>query len=377
MPGGEGWEFADGEDALWVLPGDPLSDVAPDDDAAAVYADLDARRTRVLRALRHHLAKSKVTVDRSGSGTWGLAREILSSSVEVGRPVTDALRRGDDDLTVLRALIAGGIARKASELRLRRCLADESEPADRPYVEPKWPDLPHAPADVLAMSGLCAALEAVPDDPADADEVKAAVTRAARRTVEGPIARALQRMASRLADVEASLELLDGSLSLEFADGHDSFRVRPKSRRLARRVRRDGPEAAGDAIADRFRRLDLRRRRAVAAMFAAMAEAGYVRGHGGFGGATPFGRRHVEFRVDLGRRLTAAVEVRGEERAIRGALPPALADRAVALLGVARDVVDLPDRYLPENPPTGARLSAEPLDGRRGRRRRCGCGPRH
>ena len=54
MTGGEGWEFSDGEGALWTLPGDPLTDVADPADAQSVYADFDARRTRLLRALRHH-----------------------------------------------------------------------------------------------------------------------------------------------------------------------------------------------------------------------------------------------------------------------------------------------------------------------------------
>ena len=355
---GAGREFSDGEDALWALPADPLTDVADPADVDTVYAHLDARRTRILRALRHHYAKSTVGVARDGSGTWAIVRGLVSSAVDVGRPVTEALLRGDDDLAALRSLLAGGIARKASERRLLRCLADEREPADLPYEEGeiKFPD---SPADVLAMSGLCAALDAVPDDPADADELTDAMLAGARRAVEGPIARALQHMAGRLADVSASLELTDGSLALEFADGHDALRVRPRSRRLAKLVRRLGPEGAGDELADRYRRLDLRRRRTVAALLGALREGGYVQQH--TVGGCWIGRRHRAFKLDLGRRLTAGVEVRGEARTLRDALPEALAERAVALLGVADDLTDLPHRPLPIAPPTDARLSDAPL----------------
>ena len=144
VPAGVGVEFDDGNDAWWVLPGEPSSsvDVSPDagTDAEvrrllALFETVNARRRQVVHVLRHYIASQRYFLDRSRTGHWGVMTEWgMSSHVNVGAWLTKRAAEEAEIAVPVRALLEHGIVRRPSPKRVARHLAAVGDPPDeRPF----------------------------------------------------------------------------------------------------------------------------------------------------------------------------------------------------------------------------------------------------
>ncbi len=353
---GIGVEFRDGNDVWWLLPEDPLSSMPVPScgvaDPRAIldeYSRLDSLRSRAIHAIRHQLTDQGVRTTRDRSGRWPIQQGIVSSQLSVGASLTARFAGSDDLVAAVRDVFAHSIVRKPSPRRIQRYLAREGDPRD----ELPWLDDPptltsdHNPMAILAMMGLCKAIRlcgetADESHPARPEELAEAVQ------PRGRIGRALARFAAALPDAQAALELGDGAMAIDFDDGLDSYRIHPRSRDLVARIRRDGPERAGDELIAEFRRLNADRARVITALRTALPRLGFnvqderARLH--------FGRSVRESTLDLGKPLTEALRQGTAREAVRTLLfaNPDLAEEVADAVPPER-----PDR-LPE--PTTAVL---------------------
>ena len=105
----------------------------------------------------------------------------------------------------------------------------------------------------------------------------------------------------RLPDVKASYDFIDGTMDVDFDDGRDEYRIKPRSQKIRDLVRELGPDAAGEALADEFERLNTNRRRVLYAIMSTL----HVNDYGvDFWLTEHYGRQHQEFTLDLGQPLT-------------------------------------------------------------------------
>jgi len=337
-PDGIGVEFRDGNDAWWLLPGDPLSSATIPDgdfDPSALLEEferLDDLRFQAVHAVRHHLAAMGCQSCRSRDGRWSVQKGIVSSGIQVGASLTTRLAKSDDVIEAVREVFRDSIVRAPSRRRVERHLATTGDPVDEPtWSEEESIELAVSPLNVLNMMGICRALEAGAEiaetgRPPTVEEM----VEAARP--KGRIGRALTRFASSLPDARASFELLANALEVEFADGLDSYKIDPRSRDLAARVRRDGSDAAGDALAGEFRRIEADRARIITALRETLPKLDFrVQDERS---TLHFGRRYREAEIDLGAGLTAALRRGSASEAVRELLAdhPDLADAVAGAL---------------------------------------------
>jgi hypothetical protein len=358
---GIGIEFRDGHDVWWLLPGDPLSSVpvppSADADPRAIleeYGRLDALRSRAIHAIRHHLADRGIRTVRLRSGHWPIQKGAVSSGLSVGASLTARFAGSDDVVAAVRGVFAYSMVRSPSPRRIQRCLAREGDPPD----ELPWSDEPPAiemaqnPTAVLAVMGLCRAIRLC-GETADESRLPRPEEMAEVVQPKGRIGRALARCAAALPDTRASLELVGGAMAIEFDDGLDCYRIHPRSRDLVARIRRDGPERAGDDLISEFRRLNADRARVIAAFRVALPRLGFhvqdeqARLH--------YGRGVREASLDLGEPLTGALRQGTAREAVRTFLAtnPGLAEEVAEALAP-----ESPEK-LPE-PRTAVLLPPEP-----------------
>lgn len=370
VPGGWGIRFSDGYDVYWVLPDERwhfLHEAVSAGDASHLSV-LNERRERVIDAIRRYLAKQKVAVERLPNGTWPCTREGGISEFTVGAHLTRWLVAESDLVAVMRRAFEGTYLRGPSERRAQRHLGEFG----KPFEERPWPDvddeeaigaMSESPLAALGWMGLCKALKH--ESSFESPEAFAAAVEP-----KGRIGHALLKVAQRLPNSKASVELTDGSMCIEFSDEYDSFKIAPKSRELRDLLRAMTPEDAGDHLADEYERLNSSRSRVLDAVFGCLREQGYHLDSNtvlvGLEAKQMVGREFREFAVELGESVTNAIEESGEERAVRQALAAEekLADAAVEFLGRTEAGLRIDERPLrPANPPKRELpvLSAEQL----------------
>ena len=96
---GLGVEFADGNDAFWLLTDPVVTTMPTDADPAAVVAEydrLDRLRDGAVRIIRHHLAFEKARVERPRDGQWGYDTGRVSGGLDVGPRLTRICRGAGD-----------------------------------------------------------------------------------------------------------------------------------------------------------------------------------------------------------------------------------------------------------------------------------------
>ena len=351
---GLGVEFADGNDAFWLLDDPAVATMSPHDDPDAVVAEydrLDGLRGRAIHALRHHLADKQVAVARRRTGRWELRRggdDPIQATVDVGPALTAGGEAPKGEVAGALGLVVRfgfGLGKPPSPRRLRRYLDTVGPPPHEAIFDPDDDD------------------EEEEDDDDDRDPPVGEVVRMMRfcrnGKAKGPVGEMLLALGDRLPGVAAHVELTDRSLRLEFADGYDDLPVRPRDHRLRARVFADGPEATADAVAAEFRRIDDARRRLLAALFAVARGRGMAACVVGGMGKSPraptwyLGTNSREIGYNPQRDLTAIARRYPVDEAVRRWLrdaPPefgqAVAD-AVAKVGDDEQPVDPPERDLP------------------------------
>ena len=361
---GVGLEFTDGCDAFWVLPGEVTSSIpvpAGEPDVAALireYERIDRLRTSVLHVIRHHLAESKVFVDRRRSGEWGVMTESgVSSSISVGPSLT-ARAAGEREINRIVAAWYEDIflgeppGRRQVDLYLAM---DGTPSGERP-----WPDEPptipvlNTLRSILLTCGLCRAVE---------DEANLASPEKLAEAVvpTGRLGRALLHLADRLPQVSAGCELTDGSLALDFDDEEDCLRIPRRSRDLARRVRLMGFRAAGDHLAAEYMSLNTARKSVLNAIKYAASRRGW-----GVQRIRPFllapglpttwhlGRTRREVELPVGHVLTDLLRTVSPAAAIRQLLAShhAFAEECLAAMTQEGPPPTLPERDLAPALPT-------------------------
>ncbi len=341
-PLGIGIEFTDGDDAFWILPGEPMSTVAVDRDAVDVehllntYVRVDALRRDVLHVLRYFAAERKVSLRREGRGSWSFEAHG-TGSIDVGTSLTAAALQATDAATLLRdwwsgqiwfgkcpspRLIARYLSQPPRETEFETGSPSQAEDADTGSI-----------AQALVWLGVCKALDN-PDALVDEASLRAAVE------PTGRIGQTLVRLAERLPDARAHVEICTpGALQIEFSDGDDQFEVRTRSRALAARIADKGPEAVAEDLAARYRELDQQRGRALAAVRRAAGARGWKREDIGapllgVPEVTHLGGSCREVRFLPGRPLTKLLRGRSLPDALRAAFPDDadFADACVAQL---------------------------------------------
>lgn len=346
---GIGVEFRDGNDVWWLLPEDPLSSMPlPSSGVADLrvileeYERLDALRSRAIHAIRHHLADQGVRTTRDRSGRWLIQNGAVSSELSVGASLTARFAGSDDVVAAVREVFEHSIVRKPSPRRIQRYLAREGDPRDElPWLdEPPTLTSGHNPMAILAMMGLCKAIRLC-GETADESRLPRPEDLAEAVQPRGRIGRALARFAAAFPETRAWLELGDGAMALDFDDGLDSYRVHPRSRDLVARIRRDGPERAGDELIAEFRSLNADRARVITAFREGLPRLGFsiqdeqARLH--------YGRGAREATLDLGKPLTEALRQESVRRAVRTLLS--------ANPGLAEEVADALPPERPERLP--------------------------
>lgn len=380
-PIGVGVDFEDGCDAFWVLPAEvtstlPVPPVGPSDLATllAAYDAIGRLRERALHVVRHYAASLGYRLNRSRSGSWGIESEGgVSSSLSLGAYVTGVARDTGDVYNVVTACVRNSILHKVpTRKRIDRYLNTPGPPAsEAPIVEREPIQLiPRTIAGALGWMGVCRALEN-PEQLTSPDAIKAAAA------PTGRIGRMLLRLADRLPQVDAGIDLLKpGVLSIKFDDGFDDFDVNARARPLARRVGADGPEAVGDQLADEFLMLNAARSRVLRAIWQAAAAWGWRKQEIGLAflgieRTVHLGtdRREVSFSVEGP--LTGAVRNDDPEAALRRIFQdaPDFAEACVAALRDPRQdaPAELPDatlspRDVPPAPPLRAMTPAVVAD---------------
>ncbi|MBN2293991.1 MAG: hypothetical protein JXM70_16305 [Pirellulales bacterium] len=330
--GGVGVRFSDGFDVFWALPDERWHflnrDSQADGDLVAKFQKLDDRRLRVVDAVRRYLAKQKISVNRKPNGDWEAMDESGGFSVlYVGAGLTKVLTQESNLVAAVQGVFGSSSnIHKPSVHRAKRHLSEFGEP----LVEPAWTneeqedEIPSTPHNALVWMGLCKALK----DESNFDSPEAFV---AATQPKGRIGRALLQLAQRLPNAQASVELLDGSMSIDFSDEYDRITVKPRSGELRALIREMGPEKAGDHLADEYERINAARGRVVSAVFESLSRQGYSLDRLDLEGV---GREFREFSLELGEELTQTIQQHGEEQAVRFALGqrPLLAEEAIKCL---------------------------------------------
>lgn len=375
---GIGIDFEDGFDAFWVLPGEVTSTFAvPAEGPASVqeliteYDRIGRVRERALHVISHYLASLNVVVSAGRNGNWGLELEDGSStSLTVGAKLTAVARDTNDVYAVVEACIKHTWLRKVpSRKRIDRYLATDGPP-DTSHLAGRESErrqlIPPTIRAALGWMGLCKALD-TPEVFTSPDALKAAAS------PTGPIAQALLRLEERLTGVDGSVDLLKpGVLSLKFDDGYDRFDIDTRSKDLARRVRADGPQGAGDALAEEFIRLNGARARVLGAVWQAAAKRGWrkqVIGMAFFGveDSVHLGETRREVKFNPAGPLTEALRANDPGAVLRAlfADAPDFADDCVAALADSRQATagDIPDaQLLPRDAPPAPPLRQLDVD---------------
>lgn len=363
FPGGIAVEFDDGADALFVMPGEPLSSVALEGeiDVKAVrgtFARVNAGRRQVTEAIRRYFVKHRMYVRRSREGNWGVTTSSgVSTTMDVGAQLTKLLVDGSGPAEAMLALFEGWWEAKPGAQEVQAYLEAGEGVVDLPWpTETPTIKIPDSPMAILRMSRAWGALT---ESEGFWDGVWKLVGPV------GPEAKALRKMASLLKDTHAAKEISTGQLQIAFADGHASFGVLPKGKDLQRLVAQRGVEGAGEHLASEYRRLDGARGKVVGAPKAVMAERGYAMDVED-GSVLHFGRVHREIRVDVGDALTAALRDRPMVEAVRGMLGghAGVAEEVVRRCEEGRAVGKaIEQRELPAAPPAPLELPGlETLD---------------
>ena len=357
-----GVEFKDGCDVFWVLPGEVISTIeVPAEGPESIekliedYQRIDSLRGRALHAIRHHLAESGIGVDRNRSGNWGIENS-WSSNIEVGARLTLVARDGGDVYDLVQSCLKDSVVKMPAREVVEEYLKRPDPPARERAAQYDVPALKADIPQVLALMGLCKSLKnGEYEKPGKLD---AAVKPQSR------IAQALLAMAGRLGPVEASADLLKpGMLCVKFSDGNDWFCVDPRSRELAKKIRADGPQKAGLALAEEFEALNQARLRVLAAISRAAARRGWRKEEYG----TPFmgirrtvhlGQTHREVTFSVAEELTEVLRGSTPEGTVRKLFEGhPFAQECIATLGHANlTEVELPNgpllpKDLPAAPP--------------------------
>jgi hypothetical protein len=367
-PLGIGLAFEDGCDVFWILPGEVTSTVpvppegpsSPDELLAACEA-IGRVRERALHVVRHYIASKDVELDWRPSGQWGLKWQGGStSSISVGAHLTAVARDIGDVYEVVGACIKHSwVGKVPSRRRIERYLNTAGEPVGPAggirHAEPATSSIRTA----LGWMGLCNAID-------HAEEIDSAEQLQARVRPTGRIGQMFARLAERLPHADAHAELMRrGVLRIRFNDGDDHFEVDSRSRTIARRISKDGPNVVGDQLADQFIVLDAARARTIKAIRQAAAARRWKRQDINlrlFGAerVTHLGLTHIEVSFDPGDGLTAALRKLPPEGALRRlfAETPDFADACIAALNhpVPDEQIQLPDgelapRHVPPAPP--------------------------
>ena len=370
---GIGIEFSDGNDVFWLLPDEVMSTVpvpaTADVDACALWQEfcrIDDLRQRAVHVIAHYLASLRIQFDRRRSGRWPIQTESgVSSSLTLGAYLTRLARDGKNvyDLVQSRFQKYGIIRHPPTPKRMDRYLACSGPPVDEQRIQPT-PSIAiiHTVEQALAMIGVCGVLTG--DREINSGE---ALLAAAKPT--GPIAQALRRVGERLPGVKASVELLNGALSLDFDDGHDCFEISPKSRELVRKIRRLGWQRAGDALADEYLALNAARSAVFRALALTCDEMGWASDQYrmpllGLGPTWYLGKKFREISFSPGQPLTDALrsispaEVFEKQFASR----PDFARACIAKLSdPTMGVPGIPERKLAPFPPP-SQPALRPLD---------------
>ena len=317
-----------------------------------MYERVNASRGRILLALRRHLRDAGYYVDRHRTGRWNFGKSGSTSEIDIGRPLTAMLTAGTSDADAVSQTVDGHYWFPKLKKSPNALLNDEAPVED--LTDKEAPATAEFTLDnVVGMSALCKALEVAGQAEDDA-AAKRLARASAERTKTGRLTAALLTTADHLPHVEASYVIGESRIGLDFTDGYSDLPI--ATRKLARHVREVGSQRAGEELAERFRVLDARRTRVLAAMFNVLREFGYRRMRLG----DWIGRTHREFQFPMGHKLTASVEVRGEKETIRRWLPEALARRAIERPGRV-DAINEPDPAWLPTPAIKLRLPDKPM----------------
>ena len=354
--GGVGVQFEDGCDVFWAMPEERWHFLSraheSGSDFVAGFRELNDRRKRVVEAVRRYLAKQGVFVNRTPNGHWPVMKGMISSELVVGASLTKTIAKKVSLVAAVQSVFEGSFLHKPSQRRAERHLSE----FDGPIVEPAWPkeepellDLPETPLVALGWMGLCKAIK----KESNFDSPEAFVAAAQPK---GRVGRALLRLAQRLPNARASVEIMDGSLSIDFDDEYAEFKVNPRSHELRNVIHEKGPEGAGEHLADEYDRLNTARRAVINAVFETLNRHGYSTDRSD---GEHLGREFREFSLDLGVELTGTIEKFGEKRAVLSVLNsnPALGEEAVGCMHQSTVMVTLPERPLPPTRPSAIELA--------------------
>ncbi|MEZ6085766.1 MAG: hypothetical protein R3E58_17895, partial [Phycisphaerae bacterium] len=241
----------------------------------AEFERIDRWRGQAIHVLKHmlHDAGAKFAINRAG--TVHCHMQFCGMEYEVGPSLTPLAREATSlhDL-VLAARWHEGFLQNPSPEQLEAYLAAES-PNPLPIQE--YYDVEDEDAEcsnisfALCWLGLCKALQN-PERLTSAESIAEAIE------PTGRIGQALKRLAERLPEAEAHIDLLQpGTLQVDFKDGFASFPIDTRSKGLARRIKNEGPQAVGNALADEFLDLQSKRSTVLSAIWRAAIDRGWKR----------------------------------------------------------------------------------------------------
>ncbi|TWU12678.1 hypothetical protein CA54_15020 [Symmachiella macrocystis] len=348
---GLGVRFSDGFDVYWFMPEERWyhRNYDPTSDLTKYFATLDEQRQQAIDAIRSYLATLDIVINALPNGYWSLEDSGgVVFNLHVGILLTETLARGPNLAFAVEEVFKGSAVKSPSARQIQQHLSEYGVPF-RETVATEEPDEADAtPLAVLQFMRSCKSLQ---------ERFRSRSGKAITNTAKpkGRIWRTLLQFADRLPHSSACLELLDGSMHVDFDDKFDSYVIAPKSIELRKLVRSLGSEQAGNHLADEFEQLNSARQQVLNAVFAVLRRHGFY--------LDSFEEKYVgrelrEFPLDLGENLTAVISKSGEEAAIGHILGQhaELAQEAIEILGSAHEVVTLDTRPLRRAVPQAVEL---------------------
>lgn len=265
-PNGIGIDFVDGFDACWFLLNEvtstlPLTE-APNDIEPLVreFLDLEARRQQAITIIRQVLIDQHIATRREKSGDWSIQMKGGAySSISVGARLTYLLRQNLSMEKVIASFLEGTFIRKLYPARMKRYLELKTADADLPWQDDTTIEFKSNLATVLGWMGVCKLIKKIGDTHGDETQLPGIMEMAREVKPKGRVAEMLLAMNELIPDVDASLGMPEGNVSLEFTGGQDAYEIDLRSRSVVDLIKQQKPAEAARQLVKEYERLDRQR----------------------------------------------------------------------------------------------------------------------
>ncbi len=225
---------------------------------------------------------------------------------------------------------------------MKRYLELKTADADLPWQDDTSIEIKSNLASVLGWMGVCKFIKKIGDTDGDETHLTDVMAMAREAKPKGRVAEMLLAMNEQIPEVEASLDIGDGNIDLQFDDEFDSFEIDLRSRKVVELIKQSGPSEAASALVDDYRLYNSQRSRLLNVFKLAAQkiswkwESGYQHWY--------FGASLREVAIPLGEELTKALDRSSGDAAgaIKVLLAPGAAFTQACLELISQEMLDAP-----------------------------------